>query len=161
VLDLGCGTGVPVARDLAAAGFAVTGVDVSEEQVRRARAAVPHAAFVVGDMRTVELPEGSFDGAVSLYALEHVPREQHRSVLERIGRALRPGGLLLLASEDADQPGVVGDWLGVPMYFSTNPAGETRRLVERAGFEVLRATVEPQLEQGKEIPYLWLLARRR
>ncbi|MFC3997553.1 class I SAM-dependent methyltransferase [Nocardiopsis sediminis] len=39
VVDLGCGNGVPVARDLCAQGFAVTGVDASEVQVARAR---PH-----------------------------------------------------------------------------------------------------------------------
>jgi SAM-dependent methyltransferase len=42
VLDLGCGNGIPVARFLAAAGHAVTGVDCSEVQVRRARRHGPH-----------------------------------------------------------------------------------------------------------------------
>jgi SAM-dependent methyltransferase len=37
VLDLGCGAGVPVARALAAGGFTVTGVDLSDVQIRRAR----------------------------------------------------------------------------------------------------------------------------
>ncbi|HTX29135.1 MAG TPA: class I SAM-dependent methyltransferase [Streptosporangiaceae bacterium] len=41
VLDLGCGGGLPVARDLAAAGYRVTGVDLSEVQIRRARDLVP------------------------------------------------------------------------------------------------------------------------
>lgn len=37
VLDLGCGSGVPVARTLAAVGYRVTGIDISEVQIRRAR----------------------------------------------------------------------------------------------------------------------------
>ena len=44
VLDLGCGCGVPVARELAGHGLAVTGVDLSEAQVRRARRLVPRPA---------------------------------------------------------------------------------------------------------------------
>jgi SAM-dependent methyltransferase len=41
VLDLGCGCGVPVARSLAAAGYQVTGVDISDVQIDRARRLVP------------------------------------------------------------------------------------------------------------------------
>src|SRR5688500_4426256 len=53
VLDLGCGNGVPVARDLAAAGFAVIGVDLSEVQVARARTLVPDATFLAADATSV------------------------------------------------------------------------------------------------------------
>jgi SAM-dependent methyltransferase len=48
VLDLGCGAGVPVARALAADGFTVTGVDLSEVQIRRARQLAPLARFLPG-----------------------------------------------------------------------------------------------------------------
>ena len=53
MLDLGCGNGVPVARELSAR-FAVTGVDLSPVQVERARALVPGARFVCADMTAVE-----------------------------------------------------------------------------------------------------------
>ncbi|MCX5096466.1 class I SAM-dependent methyltransferase [Streptomyces sp. NBC_00365] len=49
VLDLGCGSGVPVARALATAGHRVTGVDISEVQIRRAREFVPQAEFIRAD----------------------------------------------------------------------------------------------------------------
>ncbi|MGH3620048.1 MAG: SAM-dependent methyltransferase, partial [Pseudonocardiaceae bacterium] len=45
VVDLGCGCGVPVARDVTTAGHLVTGVDVSEVQIRRARQLVPDATW--------------------------------------------------------------------------------------------------------------------
>lgn len=44
VLDLGCGTGVPVARRLSAR-FAVTGVDLSSRHVEMARRNVPMATI--------------------------------------------------------------------------------------------------------------------
>jgi 2-polyprenyl-3-methyl-5-hydroxy-6-metoxy-1,4-benzoquinol methylase len=50
VLDLRCGAGVPVARDLAARGFRVTGVDASLAQIERARRNVPAASFIHSDM---------------------------------------------------------------------------------------------------------------
>jgi cyclopropane fatty-acyl-phospholipid synthase-like methyltransferase len=50
VLDLGCGAGIPVARDLAALGHAVIGVDGSAQQVLRARRNVTKATFIETDM---------------------------------------------------------------------------------------------------------------
>ncbi len=50
VLDLGCGAGVPAASALVAAGFEVTGIDISDVQIERARGLVPEAAFVCADM---------------------------------------------------------------------------------------------------------------
>jgi SAM-dependent methyltransferase len=47
VLDLGCGCGVPLARDLAAGGYQVTGVDLSVVQVEGARRLVRAARFLL------------------------------------------------------------------------------------------------------------------
>jgi 2-polyprenyl-3-methyl-5-hydroxy-6-metoxy-1,4-benzoquinol methylase len=58
VLDLGCGAGIPVARDLAALGHAVVGVDGSVQLVVRARQNVPKAKFLVADMCEVEFGLG-------------------------------------------------------------------------------------------------------
>jgi cyclopropane fatty-acyl-phospholipid synthase-like methyltransferase len=138
----------------------VTAVDVSPEQVRRARENVSAATFLAGDMLAVELAEEAFDAAVSLCAIDHVRRERHLDVFLRIRNWLRPGGLALVAIEDVDEPGIVTDWLGAPMFFSAFPAQEERRLAELARLEILAAEVEAQWEQGREVPYLWLLARR-
>ena len=61
VLDLGCGCGVPVARDLVAAGHRVTGVDISDVQIQRARHLVPAATFRRADATTLHLPPESFE----------------------------------------------------------------------------------------------------
>jgi 2-polyprenyl-3-methyl-5-hydroxy-6-metoxy-1,4-benzoquinol methylase len=45
VLDIGCGCGVPVARRLVDAGHVVTGIDISERQIERARSLVPVRHF--------------------------------------------------------------------------------------------------------------------
>jgi len=54
LLELGCGAGVPDTQRLAAR-FRLTGIDVSAEQVRRARAAVPDAEFIHADFTALEL----------------------------------------------------------------------------------------------------------
>ena len=53
VLDVGCGTGVPIARALAER-YRVTGVDVSREMVRLARRNVPEGEFVCSDVMSVD-----------------------------------------------------------------------------------------------------------
>jgi hypothetical protein len=39
-------------------------------------------------------------------------------VLATVARWLEPGGRLLFKIETEEQPGLVGDWLGKPMFFS-------------------------------------------
>jgi 2-polyprenyl-3-methyl-5-hydroxy-6-metoxy-1,4-benzoquinol methylase len=95
VLDIGCGCGVPLARDLVASGYAVTGVDLSAVQIRRARQLVPTARFLHADATQLRFPSSTFDAVVSLYALIHVPLDEQPPLLDRVGGWLRPGGWFL------------------------------------------------------------------
>ena len=65
VLDIGCGCGVPLARDLVASGDAVTGVDLSAVQIRRARQLVPTARFHHADATQLRFPSSTFDAVVA------------------------------------------------------------------------------------------------
>src|SRR5919107_6151239 len=85
VLDLGCGCGVPLARDLAAGGYAVTGVDLSAVQVERARQLIPAARFLHADATQVRFPLSSLEAVISLYALTPLPLDEQPSLLGRIG----------------------------------------------------------------------------
>lgn len=118
VLELGCGSGTAETIELARR-FQVTGVDVSAEQLRRARERVPGATFVHADFLELELPAGSFDAVCSFYVFNHVPREHLAPLLERIAGWLRRGGLALNAFGVTDLEGWTGDWLGAETYFSS------------------------------------------
>jgi hypothetical protein len=78
----------------------------------------------------------------------------------RFHRWLNPGGHLLFTVEPHGEPGVVGDWLGEPMFFSQYDAEQSLELVRRAGFEVIESRVEAQFERDHDVDYLWVLARR-
>jgi SAM-dependent methyltransferase len=96
VLDLGCGAGLPVARDLVARGFEVTAVDGSARQIERARRNVPQAQFIQADMTIIEFPACAFFDAVSgFYSITHVPRDEHAALLHRTSGWLRSGGRFL------------------------------------------------------------------
>jgi trans-aconitate methyltransferase len=94
VVDLGCGAGVPTTARLAER-FAVTGVDISAEQLRRARRLVPGARFVHADMTAFDPGEGSVDGVTACYSLTHLPADRQPEMLRRIASWLRPGGVVL------------------------------------------------------------------
>ena len=157
VLELGCGAGVPDTQRLAAR-FRVTGVDVSTEQVRRARAAVPQAEFVKADFTALELEPGSFDAVVSFYAFNHVPRELLAPTFARIARWLVPGGLLMTALGTSDTEAWTGDFLGAPSFFSSFPPETNTRLVQDAGFAILRDEVVTFREPEGDVTFQWVLA---
>jgi cyclopropane fatty-acyl-phospholipid synthase-like methyltransferase len=160
VLELGCGAGVRSTRILAERGRLV-GVDISAEQIRRARRRVPAATFFCADLTDVDFEPGSFDAVVSFYALNHVPREELAPLARRIHSWLRPGGYLLATFASQDDPGRVGEWLGTEMFFSGFNSEHTRSLVADAGLEVLRVDRETIVEpEYGEAAFLWLLARR-
>lgn len=104
VLDLGCGNGVPVARSLAAAGYQVTGVDISDVQVERARRLVPAGTLIRADATTIEFPAHFFDAIVCLYALIHMPLASQPGLLQRAADWLRPEGWLLAVTGTARGP---------------------------------------------------------
>ncbi len=157
VLDLGCGSGDPADIEIARQHH-VTGVDISSAQVDMARQNVPQGRFIREDLAALEFPGGSFDAVVSFYTLEHVPRDQHGEVLKRIHSWLRTGGLLLFSCEAGDLDDVTGQWLGVPMFFSSFDPQTMTVLVEEAGFEVVETEIGSQMEQNREVDYLWTLA---
>jgi ubiquinone/menaquinone biosynthesis C-methylase UbiE len=97
-LDAACGTG-RYAGYLAGRGHRVVGVDSSPDMLDRARARVPSASFLLGDLRQLPLPDACVDLAVSALALSHLPALA--PVMAEFARVLRPGGHLVIS--DAHQ----------------------------------------------------------
>ena len=157
VVELGCGNGTRETRVLAERAR-LTGVDLSEEQLRRARERVPGAEFVRGDLTSIEFDAGSLDAVVSFYVLNHVPRELLPGLFARIHNWLRPGGHLLTVLGASDLPGWHGEWLGVPMYFSSFAAETNSQLLREAGLELERDELVTISEPEGDVTFQWVLA---
>jgi SAM-dependent methyltransferase len=159
VLELGCGSGTPETRRLAQR-FAVTGVDISPRQVERARAAIPEVEFLCADFTKLELPPGSFDAVASFYVFNHVPREMLAPLLASIHRWLVPGGWLLTAFGQSDNPGWTGEWLGAETFFAGFAPEVNSRLVVEAGFALERDEVVSFETPDGTDRFQWVLAQR-
>lgn len=96
IIEIGCGTGWLCER-LVRVGRVVA-TDLANEVLVRAAARVPDARFVSGDFLALDLPRSSFDVAVSLEVIAHVPRAD--LFVARAAQLLRPGGLLMLATQN-------------------------------------------------------------
>ena len=156
VLDLGCGAGLPTTARLAQR-FTVTGVDISAQQIERARINVPMATFISADMTEVDLPVSSFDAVVAFYSIIHVPREQHGALLGSIATWLRPGGLLATAMSVAGGYAYDEDWMGAPMYWSGFDGATNIRLVEEAGLTIVSAE---ETTDDPDDRFIWIVAEK-
>jgi 2-polyprenyl-3-methyl-5-hydroxy-6-metoxy-1,4-benzoquinol methylase len=147
VLDLGCGCGVPAARILANAGLHVTGIDISDVQIERARRLVPTATFVRADAVELDLPPARFDAVVCLYTLIHIPLADQPALIGRLGKWLRPGGWLLATTGQDAWTGIEDNWLGGPatMWWSHADAPTYRSWLEQAGLTI---TAEDFIPEG-------------
>jgi len=160
ILDAGCGAGVPVTQWLSRF-FEVIGVDISEEQIRLARQLVPQARFVCGDMTALPFPPNSFDAICSYYAIIHVPREEHRRLLQNLHRLLKPAGLALLCMGAGDWEGKVEPeaFLGASMYWSHYDADTNIAMLRECGFDIVwsRLVVD---STDPETVHLFVLAQK-
>ena len=150
VLDLGCDCGVPLARDLSSAGYDVTGVDISEVQIERARRLVPNGQFLRQDFTRVHFPASSFDAIVCLYAIIHVPQDLQSELIKKVATWLRPGGWLLLTAGVEAWTGSQERWSGgtTTMWWSQLDSGSYRQLMTTEGLEVMEERFVPEGSSG-------------
>ena len=92
VVDLGCGSGRTLLwnRDL---GATMVGVDIAPFFSQEARQQVD---LMLGDLRRLPFPDGTFDKAWSLDVLEHLSPEALAGMLAEASRVLKPGGALFV-----------------------------------------------------------------
>ena len=158
VLDAGCGSGVPVTRYLARF-FDVTGVDFSEEQIKLARRLVPKAKFVCEDITDLAFPDESFDAICSYYAIFHVPRTEHRRILQNFSRMLKPQGLALLCM-GAGELEETADFHGTPMYWSHYGSEKNLRLLRECWYDILWSKIVKDATYPRSA-HLFVLAGKR
>lgn len=159
VLDVGCGSGLPTARQLLDAGHEVVGIDESAVMLDLAREQAPGGQYLHRDMRDVD-GLGEFDAAVLFFSLIMLPRSDIPSLLDRLRAVLRGPRLLAVAMVLGDFDEFPISFMGVPAVATAYPPDELAEVVERAGFEILDMTeVDAEAERNRLEVQIYLRAR--
>ncbi|MET7941314.1 class I SAM-dependent methyltransferase [Streptomyces sp. NPDC005302] len=156
VLDLGCGTGVPTARQLSDAGLEVTGVDLSPGMVKLAGESVPDGTFHQADIADLRpggpRDLGRFDGVAAFFSLLMLPRAEIPLALRTIRHLLLPGGLFVLSMVEADVDNFAIPFLGNTIRVSGYLREDLHKVVEAAGFEIVDETSYTYAPSVADVP---------
>jgi len=94
ILDIGCGDGIFAKRTFT--GKMDFGLDISETELNKARKNNTYQNYILGDARSIPLPEKSIKTVFSNSVFEHIPNLI--PVLSAINRVLEPGGILIFTT---------------------------------------------------------------
>lgn len=158
VCDGGCGCGI-YSLKLAAAGFVVSGFDISSQAVGIAAQLLDRAGYQArletASILETPYPDGTFDCVISRDVVDHMGKADCRIALRELLRIAAPGALVFVSVDHLDaeyesEPHIItpdgdyvftqGKWAG--MVFHPYTAEELRSLVPEA--------VPCQIEDGAE-----------
>lgn len=134
ILDIGCGSGDPIARYLIGAGCRITGIDSSAELLTMCQEKFPEQQWLQADMRTLSLDQ-FFDGILAWDSFFHLSPDDQRKMFPIFGEHSAPGGTLMFTSGTSH--GVaMGEYRGEALYHASLDPKEYRTLLRSNGFEV-------------------------
>ncbi|WP_260194169.1 class I SAM-dependent DNA methyltransferase [Actinophytocola gossypii] len=136
VLDLGCGSGLPTAKQLLDAGIEVVGVDESAVMLELAEEQAPGGRYLHRDLREVA-DLGEFDAVVAFFSLLMLSKADIPPLLRQLRDQLRGARLLQVAMVLGDFDEFPISFLGVPTQVCAYPPDELRQVLAEAGFEIV------------------------
>jgi len=136
LLDLGCGTGRPVATYFAAAGFHITGVDQSPAMLALARHHLPDHQWLLGSIE--DFPQVEQIAAVVAWdSLFHIPRDRHAAIVDRVRETLPTGGRFALTVGGSEHPAFTDTMFDRTFFYDSHAPQHMVRLLEASGFQVV------------------------
>jgi SAM-dependent methyltransferase len=140
ILDLGCGSGEPIARYFIDRGCDVTGVDSSSSFIAMCRGRFPGQDWLAADMRTLSLSR-RFDGILAWDSFFHLCQDDQRRMFPIFRRHAAPRAALMFTSGPSNGEGI-GTYKGEPLYHASLDGDEYRWLLSQNGFDVVLHVVE-------------------
>jgi len=164
VLDLGCGPGLPITKELVDRGFRVTGIDISDTMIKVAKKNVPNAKYVRVSMTGIDF-DNEFDGVVSSYTMLCLDPNNFRKTAAKVTKSLKKGGFFLLSlnepSPDHKDGDNIANIMEEKLYSRPYTESEIREIFSKLGMKVLivdREIIESQ-EYGKEYCLMVLMQK--
>jgi SAM-dependent methyltransferase len=146
VLDVACGTG-GVALRAARAGADVVGIDISPDQLAKARQAAADEAleirFEEGDCQELPYADAEFDAVASVFGAIFAP--DHERTASGLARVCREGGRLALTAWQMDAWWDINRKAGRPITYESHSPEWAR---EEHLHELLGEAFELELQRG-------------
>lgn len=155
VLDIGCGSGFPIARELVERGYDLIGFDGSETMLALFQRNLPGIPTQLDDMRQMDLKR-RFTGILAWDSFFHLSPEDQRSMFPRFSAHAGPKARLMFTSGNAEGLSF-GELEGEPLYHGSLEPDEYRSLLSAAGFEVAAHVANDPSFGGRTI---WLAHKR-
>lgn len=140
ILDIGCGSGEPIARYLIEAGHQVTGADSSETMIALCRERFPAQSWMVADMRNLALG-CRFNGILAWDSFFHLTQDEQKAMFVVFAAHIADGGALMFTSGPRAGE-AVGSFQGEPLYHASLDPEDYQRLLAAHGFDVIDHVVE-------------------
>lgn len=139
IVDLGCGAGRD-AEVFVKDDFDYLGIDSSEEMLKIAKERVPAGRFEIMDLRSINLPVGSFDGFWASASLLHFPKKEVPTILNSFHNLLKNNGVGFISVKEKRgiDEGLIREEKcgGIERYFSFFTEEELDDFLKKAGFSI-------------------------
>jgi SAM-dependent methyltransferase len=155
VLDLGCGSGRPVAQYSAGRGLRVTGVDSSPTMISLCLGRLPDHEWIVADMRGLSLGR-RFEAILAWDSFFHLHHDDQRRMFA-VFAAHASAGARLMFNTGPQHGEAIGSYRGDPLYHASLARREYETLIDCFGFEVIEHAAEDQRAGGRTV---WLCRSR-
>lgn len=154
ILDLGCGSGKPIADYLIQHDHKITGVDSSDVMIEMARQNFPEQLWLQADMRTVELDQ-KFNAILAWDSFFHLTPDDQRQMFSQFVRFAQQGTVLMFSSGPSHGE-AIGDLFGDALYHASLAPEEYRALLKQSGFKVIKMVAEDVECTGHTV---WLIQK--
>jgi SAM-dependent methyltransferase len=155
VLDIGCGSGLPIARELIRRGFEVTGVDGAQTMLALFQHNLRGSRAHLADMRQLDLAQ-RFAGLLAWDSFFHLSPDDQRTMFCRFQTHAAPGAALMFTSGTAEGS-AIGELEGDSLYHGSLDPDEYRTLLDATGFDVVAHVAE---DPNCDYRTIWLARQR-
>ncbi|WP_316831314.1 class I SAM-dependent methyltransferase [Pedobacter aquatilis] len=140
ILDVGCGTGIPMLKYFIDSGIKVTGVDASKKMLSMARQNFPDTEFILADMRELDLGK-KYNAIIAWHSFFHLPAAHQPGVIVSFKAHLQAGGVLLFTSgtTNGEAWGLNG---GENLFHASLDTAEYKSILEKNNFSLLEHKID-------------------
>jgi SAM-dependent methyltransferase len=160
VLDLGCGTGRPIAHYVVHQGRRVIGVDQSEAMLAIAKQTQPEQTWLLVAMEDYT-PAVEVDAAILWDSPFHIRRDAHEPILRTVITHLRQGHRLMLSVGGSAHSAFTDTTFGQPFFYDSHDPEQALALLERLGCKIVLAEFMNRPDGGRDKGRLAVIAEKR